>query len=94
MAFTEDHSEFLDEDDFAVSASVGGSSVSVIFDHAFVEVQGIIGERPMVLADDGDVSSVSVGDSLTVNSQLYVVRVKRPDGTGMTTIVLEEASGG
>ncbi len=92
MAFTEDHSAFLDEDDFAVPASVGGSSVSVIFDHAFVEVQGIAGEQPMVLADDGDISSVSVGDALIVNDTLYAIRVKRPDGTGLTMMLLEETA--
>ena len=94
MAFTEDHSEFLVEDDFAVPASVGGSSVSVVFDHGYVEVAGVQGEFPVVLGDDDDLSSVSVGDALIVNNTFYTVRVLQPDGTGMRTLVLEEVVGG
>lgn len=90
MAFTESHGEFLDGDDFAVTASIGGSSVSVIFDHEYVNAQGVSGEQPRILCDDDDVGSVSVGDAITVNSTGYAVRVIEPDGTGMTVLVLEE----
>jgi len=92
MAFTEDHTAFLSENDFAVSATVGGSSVSVIFDHSYVNEHGVSGEQPRVLCDDGDVSSVSVGDALTVNSTAYAVRAIEPDGTGMTILILEETA--
>lgn len=89
MAFTEDHTAFLGEDGFAVPASVGGSSVSVIFDHDYIDAQGVSGEHPIALCDDSDISSVSVGDAMAVNSGLYAVRSIEPDGTGMTILILE-----
>lgn len=94
MAFTEDHSEFLHDAEFASVAAIGGASVSGIFDHIYVEVMDVNGERPTFLADSGDVSAVSIGDTLAVNSTIYTVRIPQPDGTGMTMLILEETPGG
>ena len=91
MAFTEDHSAFLSTDDFGVICVVGGSSVNVIFDHPYDEVHGVSGETPVVIGDSTDLAAATAGSSLLVNDTLYVVREVHPDGTGMTTLVLEES---
>ncbi len=92
MAFSEDLTAFFDTDGFAVSATVGGGTVVGIFDHAYVEAQGVAGEVPVFLCASSSVSSVAVGDALTVNGQAYAVRAKQADGTGLTRLILEETS--
>ena len=92
MAFTEDLTAFFDTDGFAVTATVGDGSVSGIFDHEFVEAQGVAGEVPVFLCAASDVSAVAVGAALTVNGQAYAVRVRQADGTGLMRLVLEETA--
>jgi hypothetical protein len=92
VAFSEDLTAFFDTDGFAVSATVGGGTVVGIFDHAYVDVYGVSGERPVFICATASVSSVAVGDALTVNSQAYAVRAKQADGTGITRMILEETA--
>lgn len=81
---------FLDTDDFAVTATIDGSSVDGIFDHEFVEAAGFSGERPVFLCRTSDVSGVSEGVTVTVNSTSYTLRVIESDGTGFSRLILEE----
>lgn len=91
MAFTEDISAFFDTDDFAVSATVGAATFNVIFDNAYLSAGGdapVAGTQPMVTARSSDVSSVWIGNTMTINSVAYVVTGIHPDGTGVTVITL------
>lgn len=91
MAFTEDISAFFDTDDFAVSATVGAATFSVIFDNAYLSAGGdaaIAGTQPMCHARTADVSGVSIGNTMTINSVAYVVTGLHPDGTGVTAVML------
>lgn len=89
MAFTEDFTPFFE--DFAVSATLGASTFSVIFDRAHLESLGISATQPLLVAKTSDVSSANKGTSITVNGTAYTVMDNQPDGTGMTTLLLELA---
>lgn len=89
MAFTEDLDAFLSTDDFAVTATLGASTFSVIFDRAHLESLGISTTQPVLVAKTSDVSSATRGTSITVNGTAYTVMDNQPDGTGMSTLILE-----
>lgn len=91
MAFTENLDAFLSADEFAVSATLGASTFSVIFDRAHLESLGISATQPVAVAKTSDVSSANKGTSITVNGTAYTVMDNQPDGTGMTTLLLELA---
>lgn len=90
MAFTEDFTEFFDTGDFAVTATVGGSSVNGIFDYEYVEVNDIAGEAPVLMLSTADAGSAAYGTACVVNSTNYLIRVRKDDGVGVTTLILEE----
>ncbi len=91
---------FFETDDFGVAATYtkqGGSPATVngIFDNEFFEVEtggevAVAMEQPRFACRTSDVSTASEGDSITINSIAYTVRVVQSDGTGVTVLVLEE----
>lgn len=91
MAFTEDLTVFFDTDDFGVVATIGAASVNVIFDNAYLGIEGetvVAATQPMVYARTSDVSSVVAGNTVIVNSVTYTVVGVHPDGTGVTQLIL------
>lgn len=92
MAITEDATEFLVTDDFAVTANYeSGTSVNGIFSKGYVEVQGVESERPMFTCALSDVSGIAHGKSLVVDGTTYSVVGVQPDETDlMVTLVLSE----
>lgn len=92
---------FFDADDFGVAATYtpsGGSPATVngIFDNEFFEVEAggeiaVAMEQPRFTCRTSDVSTAAEGDSITINSTAYTVRVVQSDGTGVTVLVLEES---
>jgi hypothetical protein len=91
MAFTEDLSVFLSEADFAVSATLGAATFSVIFDRAHLESLGISSTQPVAVGKTSDLAAATGGTSITIAGTAYVVRDNQPDGTGMSTLILEAA---
>jgi len=93
MAFSEDLTEFLDvSGGFAVTATFGViGAVTGIFDRAYLESSGIAGYRPVFLCRASDVASAAIGETVTIDSTAYTLAERQPDGTGMTTLVLEGA---
>ncbi len=88
--FTEDLSDFLDTTELADNATIGSVTVAGIFDNQFVEVHGIEGVRPVFTCDEANVSSIAHGDALTIKSTSYKVAGVHPDGTGLTSLILEK----
>lgn len=92
MAFTEDLTEFFDSDDFAVEAEwseAPGEPVNVIFDKAFIENLGIAGNSPVALGRESDFPGVEEGQTLTISGTVYKIITSQPDGTGVTTLIME-----
>ena len=91
---------FFSIDDFGLAGSYtlnGGatSTINGIYDNEFLEVDpqsgvGIVSAEPRFMCRSSDVPATAApGDALVVNSINYTVRVIQPDGTGVTTLVLE-----
>ena len=97
MAFTEDFSIFLDTDVFGDTATIGANTFVGILDAAYAEVEtgrvSVDGSRLLFTCTSDDVATYSVayGSTLTINSVSYKVVGVEPDGTGVTTLVLDEA---
>ncbi len=92
---------FFDIDDFATASSytpTGGSASTLdgIFDSKFFEVDpisgvGVVSAQPRFICTTADLpSGAAAGDAITVDGTAYTVRVIQPDGTGITTLVLEK----
>ena len=88
MAFTEDLTAFFDTDDFAVAATYDGSTtINVIFDAAYLDVNGIGGTNPTALCATADVAADPTGKTLVVNSVNYVIRGFEPQDNGATVLL-------
>jgi len=91
---------FFEADDFAVTASYtpsGGSATNIngIFDNEYFEADaggtiGIAIQQPRFQCQTSNVSSAAEGDAITINSVAYTIRIVQDDGTGVTTLVLEQ----
>lgn len=98
MAFVEDFTPFLDQDQFAEEAqySAAGSapavSVVVIFDLDYqVLLEDLAGgSGPAVHCSVGDVPSAARGDIFTVRGISYEVVEPMADGTGWQTLRLRK----
>jgi len=87
---------FFDEDDFAVSVTLNGQTFSGIFDSPYQEIGlgvdvTVSGAFPTIMCRSVDVTGVAYSDAITVDGEDYTVREIMPDGTGMTTLGLEQA---
>lgn len=99
MAFDEDFDQFIDTNDFGVEAAFtpsGGSAVTIkgIYDDDYVAIDGegmvqVSGSTPVFHCKTSDVSNAYQG-TLVVNSKTYEIVEVKPDGTGMTMLVLED----
>lgn len=93
-----DRLAFLDEDEFAVEVTVTATSAtfSAIFDKPYLAVSGAMvdldADAPELVCRSSDVTSNSLaeGVALTIQGSSYVVVSVRPDGTGMTRVVLHD----
>ncbi len=78
--------------------STGGSASTLnsIFDNEFFEIDplsgvGVVSAQPRFICATADLpSGAAAGDAITVDSTAYTVRVIQPEGTGVTTLVLEK----
>ena len=72
------------------------SSVSGVSDNNFLEGDplsyvGVVSAQPRFICATVDLPNGAVaGDAITVDGTAYTVRVIRPEGTGVTTLVLEK----
>lgn len=94
--FTEDLTLFFDTDGFGVSATLDGVDVAGIFDQPYAQsnigLSGIASESPTFMLKTADVPSNVEGGLITVKEVDYQVVRHEPDGTGMSTLVLERAA--
>jgi hypothetical protein len=95
MAFAEDFTPFFSAAEFSDSATLGASSVKVIFDRAYSDGQGIASGAPVVQIQSSSVPSNVVGLPLVISTGLgagsYTVHAHEPDGTGLSMLELRKA---
>jgi hypothetical protein len=93
--------EFLSLDDFAETATytpLGGGATTIqgIFDapqasRNITEMMDVTIPAPQFVCRTVDVPNAADGDSITIRSVAYYVRVVITDGTGISTLMLERA---
>lgn len=91
---------FLNINDFGIEVTYtpdGGTSRTVtgIFDNPYLaaDAGGIVefnASSPTFMTRTSAITGASYGDELVIDSVTYVIREVMPDGTGMTTLALEE----
>jgi len=96
--FLEDLAEDLDLffDDFGQSVTVGGATITAIFDNPYKEIDlqsGQVASRdPQLHCKTSDVTGATKGTTAVVDAVNYTVaEPPMPDGHGMTTLVLKKA---
>ncbi len=81
--------------DFAVTATVDGASVSAIFDNGYqasaVGALGMASSMPTLTLPTASVPASPVGKAVVVAGISYTVAEHQPDGSGVSTLVLERA---
>ncbi len=96
MAFTETFGEFFKEADFAVAATLDGSSVTGIFDNGYaagtVGPAGMASTALIFTLPTASVPASPVGKSIVIASVTYTVAEHQPDGTGVSTLLLERTT--
>lgn len=100
MAFAEDLTVFFDTEGFGVefiyTPKDVGSSVSAIgiFDDEYIALQGgevdIAGSQPRIQYETAKIPHrPAYEDRIQVNDRQYTIVEVQPDGTGITTLLLE-----
>ena len=93
MAVIDDISAYTQA--FGVSLTLGAATVRAIVDKGYsgaqVGIAGMATTQPMLTLGTADVPEPVVGVSVTVDSVPYVVAEHRPDGTGLSVLLLEAA---
>ena len=85
--FTEDLSAFFDTDDFAIAATVGATTVPVIFDAAYLRALDIVSTvNPVALAQASD-TAAAVGATIVINGTSYTIRNREPQDDGAVVLL-------
>ncbi len=66
-----------------------GAKISGIFDNGAANALNIIGSDPKLVCQSADVSALTFGSTLSIQGVAYTVRQIMPDGSGITTLMLE-----
>lgn len=78
-----------------VDATVNGVAMSGIFDNGFALAQiasaGMAATQPTLVVPTSSLSADPVGQAVTVGAASYLVGAHEPDGTGVSTLLLERA---
>lgn len=97
MPFEEDLDSFLDPvSGFAQTATVGGVSVTGIFDNGFAGNSGsqfgVESTSPSFTCKQADLTAgFDEETTVVINGVTYTVRDPQPDGTGMITLTLRKS---
>lgn len=94
-----DLAAMFDDDDFGVTAeyTAAGAGIAVeikgIFDDdynaALAPVEALVAtSTPQIMCRTSDVPDAAGGDSITIGATTFDVVEVRPDGTGITTLIL------
>lgn len=93
MPMAEDLTPFFAESDFATQATLGGTAVLGIFTDPYaigsVGGVGMATGKPTFAMASSDVPADPVDMALVLGGVSYIVADAQPDGTGVTTLVLE-----
>ena len=90
-----DLEKMLDLDEFAQLVTVGGVDLAGIFDEPYsglnVQTGEVASAAPQVMCRTAALPAVKPGDTVSAGGRQWRVTAVQPDGTGMTTLILEKA---
>lgn len=89
MGFHEDLSLFFQV--FSTEAIINNKSIIGLFNHHYHCVEDLALIQPAFICIEMDVLAVSVGDNLIIDQKKYAIKEKKPDGTGLITLILGDA---
>lgn len=89
--FAEDLSPFFSAAEFGSAATLDGVAVTGIFDSAYVDVLGIASRSPMFTLPTANTTATTQASVLVAAGITYRVTSVQPDGTGVTTLLLERS---
>lgn len=89
--FSEDLSAYFSVAGFASAATLDGAAVTGIFDNAYTEAFGMASRAPMFTLPTASAASATQASVLVVGGTTYRVTSVQPDGTGVTTLLLERS---
>lgn len=77
--------------DFAVTATVGASTVTGLFDNGYGEaLDYAAGSKPSFMCVEDDLPAMTLGTTTaTIGGTTYTIVETKPDGFGLATLVLE-----
>lgn len=88
-----DLAAILDPDEFAVAATFGvGLSANVIFENEFAAELGAAGTAPRATGRITDLTTLDVGETVTISGTTYTVAEKREDPLAGTALLLLESA--
>ncbi len=89
----DDLDAMLDLEEFAVEAVCVGGTINAVFDDAYDEVFGVHGSAPALWARTSETARVSLaaGQAVSIEGENYIVSALKPDGGGLTVVILEES---
>jgi hypothetical protein len=91
VAFDEDLDLFFGTDDFAVAATIGTSTVNVIYDRDYLRSLGLVsGANPIALAK-ASASVAAVGSTIVISGTSFTIRDRQPQDDGATVLLELEA---
>ena len=76
--------------DFGIDVTIGDDTVVAIFDNGFEDALGTWVTVPVLTARTTDFTSHARGTALTVGGVAYTIAEKHPDGTEISTIILQK----
>ena len=88
MGFAENLDAYLL--DFGIDATLNLVAIRGIFDDAYADPLGFSGSTPALLVKSSEASGAAQGMAVVVNTVNYIVASIKPDGAGMTQLLLSE----
>ena len=89
MPMTEDLAAFFSADEHATQARLDGRTVTGIFEHGYLDIDGISTYTAMYTLAASSAPDVVRGSVLVIGSETFRVRGPQPDGTGIVVLPLE-----
>ena len=94
MAMVEDLDVFFDDDDFAVTATLNGTTAgNVIVDREYLRALGMVDStNPLALAQAADYAESAVTGTLVADGTTYVIRSVQPQDDGKLVLLQLETT--
>jgi hypothetical protein len=68
-----------------------GGSTTGLFSNGYDDTLGIGNYEHSVVCQSSAITALAAGSSITLNGVSHLVRELRPDGNGMTSVIVEKA---